>query len=166
MLEIQLGDLQFEADLLNYAKSIKRTYVTALKRSVNFFSNNVIKISPYKTGQYIASHRISFNNVDDTIYNGGKINKGTAQKIAKEQQAKIKNLSFATLADIKTIWCSNNTPQAMPLEYGLYVPKESTNVSGGYSKKAPKGVYRISAQSTEDRVQEIINKAESEMKNG
>jgi len=159
MIEAKVGKIEFVADLEKYAKSVKRTYITALKWTVKWLSDEIIKRSPHDKGNFIASNRISFNFVDNSVYTGPKMTKGAAKAAAKRQQDKIKNLDQSVLDNLTTIWLSNNVPYAQMLEYGLY-PYPGPKLIGGYSKQAPKGIYRLSVQAAEDRLKEFIKKAE------
>ncbi len=160
MLETNVGKIKFESDLNAYSKAIKRTYKTALKRTIMFLSNQIINRSPYDEGAFIASHKISFDFVNDEIYNGPKLTKGAAKAIAKKEQKKVKNINQDVIDNLTMVWLSNNVPYGRSLEYGLYPP--GPKISGGYSKQAPKGVYRLSAQSAENKIKEIIKEAEME----
>ena len=160
MIEFSMGVIEFEQDLEEYAKTIKQAYLVALKRAAKFLSDEIINNSPYDKGKFLASHKVNFNWVNEAVHTGEKITKQNARTIAKKEQAKIENLNEEVVDNITTIWFSNNVPYALALEYGLYGSGPKT--VNGYSKQAPKGIYRLAVQSTEARLQEIIKKAEME----
>ncbi len=160
MVKFSADIIEFKADINAYQKAIKRTYVTAFKRAAMYLSNQIIGNSPHDTGKFIASNKIAINYVNDDTYNGPNVPKTGAKQIAKGEQQKIKSINQRLIDKGVTIWFSNNVPYNLMIEYGLYNPSGPKITGNGYSKKSPKGVYRLAGQSTEIRMQEIIKQAE------
>lgn len=119
-----------------FADDVEKAYDVKYRAFIRAFYNNLVMLSPVDTGRYMSNHHISFNAPSYAV--DGAV-----------------GLVFPPTGTYPTIYIQNNLPYASVIEFGGYPNpvKRGTRVkrngkwvyeirsSGGFSIKAPTGVY-------------------------
>lgn len=119
----------------------KKYMLDVMKKTVESCMDDIInhEPAPYKTGSYIASHRVGINAIDtsDTVFKDvGDCSLGDARSIARKEKEKIKE---AKIGD--TIYISNSVGSST--KYG-YVWAGNVEYQG-WNGKGPYLVYEKAA---------------------
>jgi len=144
--------LRFEADL----KKVSRTLGIKLDKVVRKTSldvlSGVVKKTPVDRGALRAAWQVGLNESpgEKATYKLNKKEKLTPRQAAQIALNKGSEVISKVTAD-DTVYISNYMPYAHVVEYGLYNPGPKTT-SDGYSKKAPKGMARITLQEIEQKL--------------
>jgi hypothetical protein len=122
-----LAKVQDEAGMF-----IKQIAIEAFRR--------VIDRTPIDTGRLCGNWVPSFDTPAYEVSSRGDIT--GAATVARMTRAV---MSFPMF---KSMYMTNSLPYAAVVEYGLYPnpPKSGTKTAGGFSKKAPAGMVRITAE--------------------
>lgn len=135
----------FSAEVNAWALKTKGGLNTNLKKVLIDMSASIVAMSPVDTGRFRANWQYGFGvapagKIDATDV-GGAQGSNTAATLAEDI---LKQTNYAGVHFIV-----NNLDYAQVLEFGLYPdpPKHGTGKTvGGYSKQAPGGMVRITAQ--------------------
>lgn len=124
----------FEADLNKFDSAIKKGAGNILAKAAEDCFREIVASSPFLTGSYIASHRISINNEDnsDTIYQLGEASEGAVRAEALQQLNKLRDIKATD-----KIYISNSVGLSNSNHYSWAANVEYT---GWYGKKS--GTYR------------------------
>lgn len=147
---IDVGVEEFEFDLARFARVVDVTLEIALRKTVFDLFNKIVRKSPVDSGAFRASHKIGINTIVEGEEPGGKPakgNKGTisANKATADELAARQTTRLAQVRPYDTVYVSNSLPYAVIIEYGGY-SKGPRTTTKGFSKQAPRGVYRKSLE--------------------
>lgn len=148
-----MGNLyKFKTETKQAVQALGITMATFLRRVGLDCLKGVIQKSPVDTGTFRASHAIGINKLNPETVEYG-VTPSNAEAIAMKQADKLKKVK-----EYDTVIIANSLPYAQTLEFGGYGPGQKT--SGGFSKQAPKGVYRVTLEEVDGKLQRIIKEAE------
>lgn len=140
----------FSIPLAQFAEKVKSDLNTVVQKSTQQVFDAVLKKSPVDTGRFRANWNVSKDAVNAATTDSTSQARGEAE-VAKA----------LTLEAGGVVYMANGLPYARALEYGLYPnpPKKPTGKTvGGFSKQAPAGMVRLTAQEFSDYVQRVIKK--------
>jgi hypothetical protein len=138
----------FSIPLAQLAEKVKSDLQTTVQKSTQQLFGAVIKRSPVDTGRFRANWNVSRGAADSTTTASTDQGRG----VAEADKA-------LTLPAGDVVFLANGLPYARKLEYGEYPnpPKKPTGKTvGGFSKQAPAGMVRLSAQEFEAYVQKVV----------
>jgi len=141
--------IQFNAQLDVFARNMDMALDKVIRKvALDVFTKTVV-LTPVDSGALRASWVIGVNVVsaDKVSVSGGKLGKGGASMIAKQQLAKLSTVKAGDSVNI-----TNNQPYAGVVEYGLFLGNGPKITQDGYSTQAPAGMLRKSVQIVENSI--------------
>lgn len=137
--------MSFKSDIENFFIKVKSNIKEIEHKSVNELTRRIMYETPvgidgefgkdYVGGHLKKNWQVGVNNIPQGEISG-------EDKSGYETYAKNKLIvNNSGLGNI--YYVVNNAPYALVVEFGLYEPPNSKNVSGGFSKKAPYGMVGI-----------------------
>ena len=140
----------FSINLAKYAEKVKSDIQTVVQKSTQQAFAAVVKKTPVDTGRARANWYVSRGAIDTTT---------TASTDQGRATAEVDKALSLPAGDV--VYLANSLPYARVLEYGEY-PNPPKNPSGktvnGFSKQAPAGMVRTTAQEFSDYVERVISK--------
>lgn len=140
---------KFLADIENFETITWNKINRIVKVISNQLFSDVVKDTPVDSGRaqnnwiFSAGTTPVFKTITSASYD--KTGEVASRKIGNG----IKRAPTVTSKNIPTgveYYLTNELPYISMLEYGLYTPKSSKNIAGGYSKKAVGGMVRKNLQ--------------------
>jgi Bacteriophage HK97-gp10, putative tail-component len=140
----------FSIPFAKLAEKMKSDLDTVVRKSTLQVFDAVVKKTPVSTGRARANWNVSKGAVDTSTTESTDASRAAAQ-VAKAGE----------IPSGGVVYLANSLPYARTLEYGGYPnpPKGGKGKTiGGYSKQAPAGMVRLSAQEWTEYVQRVIAK--------
>lgn len=138
----------FSIPLAQLAAKVKVDLDTVVRKSTLEVFGAVVKKTPVDTGRARANWNASQGAVDTTTTASTDQGRGTAEA-----------LKAGAIPSGGVVYLANSLPYIRTLEYGGYPnpPKKGTGKTvNGFSKQAPAGMVRLTAQEFSDYVQKVI----------
>jgi hypothetical protein len=142
--------MTFSIPLAQFAAKVKADLDTVVRKSTLQVFSAVVKKTPVDTGRARANWNASQGAVDTTTTTSTDQGRGTAEA-----------LKAGEIPSGGVVYLANSLPYIRALEYGEYPnpPKKGTGKTvNGFSKQAPQGMVRLTAQEWSDYVQKVIAK--------
>jgi hypothetical protein len=151
--------MSFKSDIENALSKVRSNIKEVEHNSINELTKRIMIATP-----------VGIDGEFGRDYVGGHLKKNWQVGVNSIPQGEIdgedktgfetfsKNKSIVNSSGLGNIYyIVNNAPYASVVEFGLYEPPNSKNVSGGYSKKAPDGMVGITVLDWQYIVSSQIN---------
>lgn len=130
--------MSFYVDLNKFIKRYGTDVDKVVRKVCLDLSSNIVLKTPVDTGRARANWQMTI----------GQPASGTVEAFDKRGRSTIAaGREAIKQAPGNVFWITNNLPYIRVLEYGLY--NDGPNTIGGFSKKAPNGMVRISIRELE-----------------
>jgi hypothetical protein len=141
--------MSFSIPIAKLAEKVKADLQTTVQKSTQQVFAAVVKRTPVDTGRARANWNASQGALDTTTTDSTDQARGAAEAARA-----------GAMPAGGVVYLANSLPYARTLEYGEYPnpPKKPTGKTvNGFSKQAPQGMVRLSAQEYEAYVRRVVS---------